>query len=290
MQLIGAFLFFIAVVFIGILPFPLMYGFSYINKFFVFRIFGYRKKIVTQNLNGCFPEMTKDEVKKIVSEFYLNLSDIFLESIKAFTMTRNQVINRHRIVNPEILDQFYATNQSFIAVTGHYCNWEWGSMSASLQSHYNTVAFYKPLNNVYIDRFVRWSRSRFGTTLASIKETSLTFEKYSKTPTIFLMASDQGMPKRYKDRAIWIKFLNRDTAFLHGLEKHSTNNNLPVVYVDVQRVKRGYYTVELTVLTNNPKELGEGVITELYARKLESVILKKPENWLWSHRRWKLSR
>lgn len=290
MQLIGVSLFLLAVIIIGLLPFPLIYGYSYLNRIIICRIFRYRLKTVIQNLRGCFPNMTSYEEELIISKYYLNLSDIFLESIKAFTMSRNQVINRHRIVNPEILDQFYTTNQSFIAVTGHYCNWEWGSMSASLQSHYNTVAFYKPLNNVYIDKFVRWSRSRFGTTLASIKETSLTFEKYSKTPTIFLMASDQGMPKRYKDRAIWIKFLNRDTAFLHGLEKHSTNNNLPVVYVDVQRIKRGFYTVELTVLTNNPKELGEGEITELYARKLESVILKKPENWLWSHRRWKLSR
>jgi KDO2-lipid IV(A) lauroyltransferase len=137
---------------------------------------------------------------------------------------------------------------------------------------------------------VLWSRTRFGTTLASIKETSLTFETYNNTLTIFLMASDQGMQKHQTERAYWVQFLNRDTPFLHGMEKYARLNNLPVIFTDIQRVKRGYYTIELSILTTNPLELEEGVLTEMYARKLESVILKKPENWLWSHRRWKFQR
>jgi KDO2-lipid IV(A) lauroyltransferase len=103
------------------------------------------------------------------------------------------------------------------------------------------------------------------------------------------MASDQGMPKKFYEKAFWIKFLNRDTPFLHGMEKYARIYNLPVVYIEVQRVKRGYYTVELSVLTTKPNELAKGVLTELYARKLESIILRQPENWLWSHNRWKLS-
>jgi KDO2-lipid IV(A) lauroyltransferase len=104
------------------------------------------------------------------------------------------------------------------------------------------------------------------------------------------MAADQGMPKQFLDRAFWIRFLNHNIPFLHGMEKHARNNNLPVIYVDVQRERRGWYTVELTVLTTNPLELENGKLTEMYARKLESVILKKPENWLWSHNRFKFSR
>jgi len=104
------------------------------------------------------------------------------------------------------------------------------------------------------------------------------------------MAGDQGMPKEFMDRAYWVQFLNRETAFLHGMEKHARLNNLPVIYADIQRIKRGYYVIEFSVLTQQPLELEEGVLTEMYARKLESIILKKPENWLWSHRRWKHSR
>lgn len=290
MSFLGALLFYVVVLFIGLFPFPLLYGFANLIRLFVYRIFRYRKGVVEQNLKGSFPDIDEKELKRITRLFYKNLSDIFLEAIRSFTMTRQQVVKRYKIVNPEILEPFYNSGQSVIGVTGHYTNWEWGSLSASLQTKFNVIAFYKQLNNKHIDRFVRWSRSRFGTKLASIKETTETFEQYKNKQTLFLMAADQGMPQKYADRAIWVQFLNRDTAFLHGMEKHARLNNYPVLYADVQRVKRGYYTVELSVLTTNPLELTEGALTEMYARKLESIILKKPENWLWSHRRWKLTR
>jgi Kdo2-lipid IVA lauroyltransferase/acyltransferase len=290
MSLIGAFLFFFVILFIGLFPFPLLYLFSNFIRFLIYRIFRYRKKVVVKNLEECFPKLTKQELNKLVVLYYKNLTDVFLEGIRAFTMSRRQILKRHKIINPEFLDQFYESGQSIIGVTGHYANWEWGSLSASLQTTFNVVAFYKQLNNRYIDKFVRWSRTRFGTTLASIKETSATFERFKNNPSIFLMAADQGMPKKFLDKAYWIQFLNHDTAFLYGMEKYARLNNLPIVYIDIQRVKQGYYTIELSIIAKNPLELEDGKLTEMYAHKLESIILKKPENWLWSHRRWKFKR
>ena len=287
MNLFGAFLFFLVILLIRIFPFPLLFSFSNLIAFILYHIVGYRKKVVIQNLTASFPEMRENELKRVMKLFYRNLADIFLEGIKAFIMFRKQVLNRHRIINPEVLNQFQSTKQSIIVVTGHYANWEWGSLSASLQTKLNVIAFYKPLHNSYIDRFVRWSRSKFGTTLASIKETAPTFEKFKDIPSIYLMASDQNVPKKFRDRAYWVQFLNRNTPFLHGAEKYSRLYNLPVIYADIQRVKRGFYTIQLSIITTNPLELEEGKITELYARKLESIIQQKPENWLWSHRRWK---
>jgi KDO2-lipid IV(A) lauroyltransferase len=289
MNLINTFFFLIGVIIIGLLPAPLLYGFSNFVRFFIYRIIRYRKVIVKKNLEGSFPGISKEEMSRIIHLFYKNLADIFLEGIWAFTMSRKQIYNRHHIINMEILEPFAQSGQSIIAVTGHYTNWEWGSLSANAVSGYNVVAFYKRINNKYIDKLVRWNRSKFGTTLASINETALTFEKYNDKKTIFLMASDQGMPKKFYEKAFWVKFLNRDTPFLHGMEKYARLYSLPVVYIEVQRVNRGYYTVELSVLTTKPNELEKGVLTEMYARKLESIILKQPENWLWSHNRWKLS-
>lgn len=287
MSLFGAFLFFLVIILIGIIPFLLLIGLSNFIAFILYRIIGYRKDVVIQNLTASFPNMPQKEMNRIIKLFYKNLADIFLEGMKAFTMFRKQILKRHKISNPEVLDQFQNAKQSVIVVTGHYANWEWGSLSASLQTKLNVIAFYKPLHNTYIDRFVIWSRSKFGTTLASIKETAPTFEKYIDTPSIYLMASDQNVPKKFRDRAYWVQFLNRNTPFLHGAEKYARLYNLPVVYADIQRVKRGFYTIQLSIITTKPLELEEGKITELYARKLESIIQQKPENWLWSHRRWK---
>lgn len=288
--------FFVAILFnifiwvFAIVPFFLLYLISDFVFILIYRVFGYRKKIILKNLKACFPEKNEREVKKMLPSIYKNLTDNILEGIKVFTMSKNQIIKRHKILNPEVLEPYHKANKSIIAVTGHYGNWEWGSLSASLQTNYNLIGFYKPLSNKKIDTLVRKSRERCGTILASIFETSLTFDRYKEIPTVFLMAADQSPGRKYIENAHWINFLGRDTAFLHGPEKYAKANNYPVIYIDIQRVKRGYYEIELLVLADNPSELKDGEITNRFAKKLESVINENPSNWLWSHNRWKLKR
>lgn len=274
---------------IGIIPFFLLYLFSDLMYVFLYRIFGYRKKVIYDNLSTSFPELEEQELKRLVSLSYKNLTDIIIEGIKGFTMTRGQIYRRHKILNPEIFEPFYNAGKSIIALPTHYGNWEWGALSPGLFiENYNIVGFYKPFSNPYVDRFMRKNRSRTGTTLTSIYETSKTFEKLKDRPTIYLMAADQSPSN--KKRAYWVDFLGRDTAFLHGPEKHARNYDIPLLYVDIQRVKRGYYELTLSVLADKPSEQEEGEITRRYAKMLESQISKKPENWLWSHKRWKLNR
>jgi KDO2-lipid IV(A) lauroyltransferase len=288
MKLILTIVFLFFVLFIGVLPFFILYLFSGLVYFILLHVTHYRKEIVKQNLSSAFPELSQNELEKLIRLFYKNLSDILIEGIKSFTMSRAQINKRHHILNPEILVPFFEQGKSIIAVTGHYANWEWGSLSAGLQTNYDIVAFYKPLSNKWIDQFLRWSRSRFGTTLASISETTTTFEKFKLKKTIFIMAADQSPAKA--EKAIWVDFLGKDTAFLHGPEKHAINNNYPVFYVDIQRIKRGYYTLELSCLVENPADVPESEITRKFGKRLEATIKAHPENWLWSHRRWKLSR
>jgi Kdo2-lipid IVA lauroyltransferase/acyltransferase len=288
MKLFVAFWFIVFVLFFGLIPFWAIYFISDIIYILLYKLIGYRKNVILQNLNKTFLLKTEKEKKQLLSATYRNLTDIIIEGLKAFTMSRKQFINRHKIINPEILKPIYESGKSFIGVTGHYCNWEWGSLSASIQTNYQVVAFYKPLSNKWIDRFMHWNRSRFGTLLTSIYETSKTFERQEKTRSIFLMAADQNPSKRKK--SIWVDFLGQDTAFLDGPERYARNYNYPVVYMDVQRKKRGFYTIELSIITLNPSELDEGEITKRFAKKLESVIHNDPANWLWSHRRWKMKK
>jgi KDO2-lipid IV(A) lauroyltransferase len=102
------------------------------------------------------------------------------------------------------------------------------------------------------------------------------------------MASDQSPTNLSK--AFWVNFLGRETAFLHGPETYAKKYDLPVIFVDIQRVKRGYYQLTLVLISDKPRETGEGEITKRYASLLEKAIYHQPENWLWSHRRWKHTR
>jgi KDO2-lipid IV(A) lauroyltransferase len=136
---------------IGILPFKVLYFFSDIARFFLYRVFGYRTRVIRSNLERCFPEKSKEEINKLIAESYKNLTDIMVEGFKAFTMTKKQLTERHKIINPEILDQFKDSSKNIIATPCHYGNWEWGSMAPGLQLKYQIVGFYTPFSNPYID-------------------------------------------------------------------------------------------------------------------------------------------
>ena len=268
-----------------LIPFRVLYYLSDFVAFVLINI-NYRKEVVEDNLHKSFPDFSDAELKITKKLFYLNLGDVLVEGIKSFTMSRKQVFERHKILNPEILNKYFENGQSIIGLPCHYGNWEWGSLSASLYLSQPVVAFYKPLSNPFMDMYLKKSRAKYGTFLSSIAETTKTFEANSLKTTAFIMVADQS-PANIKN-AIWVNFLGRNTAFLHGPEKHARANNIPVMFVDIQRVKRGYYTLELSLISEFHNNLAEGEMTKLYANKLEEVIRRKPENWLWSHKRWKL--
>ncbi|MBP6870723.1 MAG: lysophospholipid acyltransferase family protein [Bacteroidales bacterium] len=274
--------------FIGLLPFPVLYSFSCFLSFILKRVIKYRKRIILQNLTGCFPRMDERALNDTMGRFYLNLTDVMLEGLKAFTMSGRQVLARYRIRNAEVIKPYVDAGRSVICVTGHYGNWEWGALSPPLQTRFRFIAFYKPLKYKRFDSYARNNRSRFGTYLAPIRETTKTFEENRGNPSVYLMAADQNPSNR--EMAYWVDFLNRETAFLHGPEKHARINNYPVVFAAIRRTARGFYELELSVLADDPSVLPEGEITARYAASMEKLIREDPANWLWSHNRWKYSR
>jgi len=288
-DIITALSFFIGIILIGVLPFPFLYVFSNLFRFFLHKVFRYRRSVINDNLKKSLPHIDDKGRRHLVKLIYQNISDVFLEGVKAFTMSHKQIIKRHKILNPEAIEPYIKSGQSILGVTAHYANWEWGSLSASGQINAHVVAFYKKLNNSYIDRFVRSNRMKYGTTLASIEHTADTFDDYIGKGTVFVMAADQRTSKKMLKNAYWINFFNQETPFLYGPEKYAKRYNLPTFYIDIQRVRRGYYEVKLSPLVMDPSKLKNGELTKLYAQKLEEVITRKPQDWLWSHRRWKFS-
>ena len=265
-----------------------MYLFSDFVYLILYHVIGYRRKVVFANLSKSFPEKSTVEIKELEKKFYHHLCDISLESIKGFSMSPKEIIRRHKILNPELANHFFDRKLSAISVPGHYNNWEWGSLSPGLQLKYPIVGFYKPMSNKRVDAFAKRHRAKFNTKLASIKETAVTFDELSGTLYAYIMASDQSPTNL--NACYWIDFLNQDTAWLHGPEKYARKYNWPVIYVDIRKVKRGFYELELVTLTEDPASLPEGEITRLYVQYLEKSILTEPAYWLWSHRRWKHSR
>ena len=274
---------------VGLIPFRVLYVISDFLRFVLYRVVGYRRKVVEENIRNSFPDLSVAERKKLINLSYKNLADVIIEGVKVFTMPDKQIVARHKFINPEFLTPYIEAGKSVILLPAHYGNWEWGGLSIPLQLDYkHIIVLYKPLSNKFADRLVKKNRSRTGIFMASIFETARLFQTYAAQTTAFFLVADQSPSNA--SRSYWINFMGRETAFLHGPERYARLYQLPVIFVDVQRVKRGYYEVEFSLLTDHPTKLPKGEITALYARKLEDVIRKKPENWLWSHRRWKLKK
>ena len=129
-------------------------------------------------------------------------------------------------------------------------------------------------------------RTRFGGQVVAMNQLykRLLTLKQQNIPVTIGMVADQSAPP---ESAYWTKFLNQDTAVFSGPEKLSKKFNYPVLYLNIKKVKRNYYSLTTTILTEDPGSLPEGVITEMHIRALEKNILAQPYSWLWSHRRWK---
>lgn len=274
---------------ISILPFPLFYLVSDGIYVLLYRIIGYRKKVVYENLKNSFPEKTHEELKKIEKQFYHYLVDLFLETLKTLTISKEEAIKRCKL-NPQaiaLFDELYAQKQSCILVMGHFGNWEWAGNTFSLINKQQLYVIYHPLTNKHFDKLMYDMRTRFGSKLYAMKDTmrGMISNRNEINATAFI-ADQTPAP----ENAYWTTFLNQDTPVFWGTEKIAQKLNYPVVYVTINKVKRGYYEVNAEILVNEPKNTKEGEISELHTRQLEKDIKAQPEIWLWSHRRWKHKR
>lgn len=290
MQLIGYFLFRVIVFLFWLLPFSALYRLSDVLSWALYKVFKYRRKVVEEQLLQAFPDKSAAERAQIARLSYNNLADIILESFKGFNLGAAELRRLYVFKNTELLDHYYAQKQSVILTAAHFGNWEWGVLTAPLWVKLIPVGIYKPLTNKYIEAYTAHNRSRFGMELAKTRETSVTIEKNKNRLTAIIMIADQNPASMAKSH--WMRFLNQDTACLMGVEKHARANNYPVVLIDIQRQKnkRGEYEVSFISIFEQSAATKEHEITERIMHEFEKIIIAKPHDWLWTHKRWKKKR
>jgi Kdo2-lipid IVA lauroyltransferase/acyltransferase len=280
-------LYYILVLPISLLPYPVLYFLSDFLFLVMYRIIGYRKEVVFTNLRNSFPNKTEQDLKGIMSNFYRHLCDIILESLKGFTISEKQLRKRLVIKNPEFSNYFADKGKSIIFVGGHYNNWEICAQAFAMYSNHKCIGIYKPLSNAFMNDKLYASRSKYGMNLVSMQQTKKSFEDETEAKAI-VFGSDQN-PANPRS-AHWVQFLNQDTAVLFGVEKYSKQYDWPVVFVSISKAKRGHYEVAYSLITDKPTEQPHGKITEDFTKRLEQDIINQPQYWLWSHKRWKHKR
>ena len=288
-KLLNALFYYLSLPFIyllSVLPFPILYLLSDGVYLLLYHVLHYRRGTVRLNLKNSFPEKTDAEIKVLEKRFYRYFCDLFLETFKTLTISKTSMID-HCSFEPETLTLFERLekeNQSFFIVMGHFGNWEWGGNSFSIQCKHQLYVIYHPLSNPLFNGLIYRMRTRFGTKLIAMKDTLRDILNNRKQLSATAFIADQApMP----DHAYWTNFLNQDTPVYLGIEKIALKVRYPIVYITIKRVKRGYYRVLAERIELPLGDSVTGTLTEMHTRKLEADIKREPENWLWTHRRWK---
>ena len=244
-----------------------------------------------KNLTNSFPQKTEKEIIRIEKKFYRHLCDYFVETIKTLRLSSEEMRKRMKFVNPELIEELTQNGQACFACTGHYGNWEWiPSISADLGEKMVSGLIYRRLKSSFFDRLFLDIRSRFGA-LPIEKDSALRkiIKLRSEGNAMFIGFLADQRPSKYQDE-YWTTFLHQDSLVQTGVERIAHLLKCPVVYLEVVKVKRGYYTGTFSVITLDASKEAEFFVLEQYMRRLEETILKEPAYYLWSHKRWKFKK
>ena len=277
---------------LSLLPFRVLYLLADTVYLIVYRVVGYRKKVVRRNLTSSFPEKTADEIKRIERGFYHFLCDYFVETLKLLSITPKKMLRHIEFRGLDEMERCFDEGQHCAAILGHYCNWEYLSTTGlGFQRHPEAVAglIYHPLYNKVFNRLFIDLRQHLGGVCVPKKDILryLFTYKHEQRMTLFGYIADQT-PK-WENIHLWLPFLNHDTPVFTNGEKIMRKMNNAVFYVDMERPQRGKYIATFRLITRTPNDLEEHAITRRFFQMLEQTIRRDPQYYLWSHKRWKRS-
>lgn len=267
------------------LPFNILYLLSDFASFVLFHIVRYRRNISHQNIRRSFPEKTQHQIEYIHKSAYRHLTDTFLETIKARTISDSEIESRVTLVGFEEIQHLVKDGDSVFMLTAHTAPVEWVSFAAHLKYNFIIDPVYKPVHNKSLDQFIFSMRSRH-------KSTPIPYKKLAKDVLLrkgakrsIAMLAD--LEPRSRDQSLEVNFLNQSTRFFLGSEKIIKLTGFPTFFIAINKVTRGHYQANAIRLSLNPKNLDSNLLTEKYASCVEELILKNPSAWLWTHKRWK---
>ncbi len=274
----------------SLLPLRIHYVFSDFIYLIVYYVLKYRRLLVREHLSESFPDWSTEELVKNEKAFYHWFCDYIVETIKLLTMSEKQLKRRMVFKGTDIVNDIIHDRQSCAVYLGHYCNWEWiTSLPLWVTPDAQCGQIYHVLENSQYDKLFLDLRQKWGAVCIPMAETLRRIIKYRQENKQVIIGYISDQVPFWNNIHHWLNFLNHDTPVLTGTERLACQTNHAVFYMDVKRIKRGYYEAEFKLITRKPKEMREFEITDIYFQMLEESIRKAPAYYLWTHNRWKRS-
>ncbi|MBP7497967.1 MAG: lysophospholipid acyltransferase family protein, partial [Bacteroidales bacterium] len=233
------YIFILKVWILSLLPLRILYIFSDLLYFILYYIVKYRRKVVRTNLLNSFPNKSLSEIKELEKKFYKNLADIIIEVLKLKHLKEKELRQRFIYVNAEVMIPYFKAGKTIIAIPGHLGNWEWAATVSPLYFDYKVNMVYKPLTDENFEKYLLALRSKYALSFIAFKQTYRYLLKHKAEPSLNILASDQTPTKT--EIEYWTYFMNQNTGFFKGAERIAKSLDCVVVFVDVKRIRRGYY-------------------------------------------------
>lgn len=273
---------------IGYLPSWWHYGMSWCISYLLQYVIGYRRKVVQTNLANSFPEKSKAELRKLERAFYHHLCNVGVETVMLAAFGERRFRRHVSIENPELIEELHKENKRIFFLLGHYGNWEWytGCQLLLPVTEFN-VAFVRQKGAWHY--VLSKLRSKFGAQLMDKWDAAkiILHQRNDKSNKTYIMVADQA--PGIEGAELFVNFLNQYTAVVTGMDRLAKMLGAAVVYVDVERPKLGKYRLKLVEMTRDASQLPKHQLSKDFMQLLEKTIRRKPEIWLWSHKRWKVT-
>lgn len=270
------------------IPFGILYILSDGIYYLLYYVVRYRRRIVRKNLVESFPEKSEQEIVVIEKKFYHFFTDNILESLKMTTISPKEISRRMKFKNLEAVNSVMKNGKFIALYMGHYGNWEWvSSLPLHMENGTIGVQIYHELRNKNMNKLVLRNRGRMGAINVEMRQTVRYIKEMVSSNKVGAVGfiADQS-PKKREVRH-FLPFLHHNIPVLTGTEKIIKHFGFEAWFLDVKRVKRGYYEAEFVKMHDNPQSLPDFELTALYYKMLEEMIKSCPELYLWSHNRFK---
>ena len=271
---------------LGRVPLPLMYALGTLLAVLMRDVLRYRVRVARDNLSKAMPELDAAERRRVLRRHYRVFADVLFELPRVAVMSAAELRERMRLPDLSLLRTDFAGGHPVLLLTGHQCNWEWLLQAVALDIGVPFMCAYKPPHSERADQLMLGLRGRFGVRMVPGKRLLRDVLRRRGSVHAIGMVADQ-MPTSSAGR-VWLRFLGRETAFFPGPAEIARAGAYSAYFLALRRIDRGYYEARLERVASAGENAGVEDFIRRYVARLESLIRESPEDWAWTHRRWKL--
>jgi len=204
------------------------------------------------------------------------------------SISPEEIKRRMTFKNMEKVNAVLREGKSIALYMGHYGNWEWvSSFPLWLEENALAVQIYHKLSNENMDRLILHNRGRMGAISVEMRKTARYITEMAMKNKVGIVGFIADQSPKKKESRHFLHFLNHEAPVLTGTEKMIKHYGFEAWFLDMKRVKRGYYEAELIQINDHPQAVPDFELTAVYFRMLEQMIRNCPELYLWTHNRFK---